>query len=137
MLEIDKNGSIYQLNFLGDGTFEGDFSAGSSRDLKRDLEAARGDELLERLRRLPLYSWSYIRDPEGVRHLGPVAEEFHETFGLGRDDKHISPGDTSGLALAAIQALAAQLESRDLEIAELRKRLEALENETRTGPAMP
>ena len=41
--------------------------------------------------------------------------------------RHISPGDTSGLALAAIQALAARLDERDREIAELRARLEALE----------
>ena len=128
VMEIEESGSTYVLAFDGNGVFEGDFTAGSSREIKRDLEPAEPAELLRTLRDLPLYSWSYKHDREPVRHLGPMAEDFFQAFGLGPDDAHISPSDTSGLALAAIQALAARLEERDREIAELRRRVEQLES---------
>ena len=34
-----------------------------------------------------------------------MAQDFYASFGLGRDDKGISTLDTSGIALAGIQAL--------------------------------
>lgn len=56
---------------------------------------------------LDLTEWSYADTP-GVRHLGPTAQEFHAAFGLGVDDTGIASLDTSGVALASIQALAAE-----------------------------
>jgi hypothetical protein len=38
-----------------------------------------------------------------VRRVGPTAEEFHEAFALGRDEKSIASVDAQGVALAAIQ----------------------------------
>ena len=61
----------------------------------------------------------------GVRHVGPMAQDFQEAFGLnGGDDKHISVVDESGVALAAIQGLNQKLET---ENAALKARLEKLE----------
>ncbi len=111
----------------GDLTVDGDVALGSSRDLKTAFEAVSGDELLAALEKLELSTWSYRKDPNGARHLGPVAEEFHELFGLGRDDKHISPADTAGLALAVAQELAARLREKETRIAGLEERLAALE----------
>ena len=61
-----------------------------------------------------------------------MAQDFHAAFGLnGEDDKHISMGDESGVALAAIQGLSQKVESENsilrAENAELQKRLETLE----------
>ena len=39
---------------------------------------------------------------------------------LGRDDRHVSPVDLSGVAFAAIQGLHDVVQQRDAEIAELR-----------------
>ncbi len=128
ILEIEENADQYTLKFLGDGEFTGTVSDGSSRTLKRDLEIAPRDDLLEALRELPLYAWSYKKDAEGVRHVGPMAEDFHALFGLGESDQRISPADTSGLALIAIQALTDRLEQREREIADLYTRLERLES---------
>jgi hypothetical protein len=132
VLEIEKTaGPNYSLIFDGDVVSSGASADGSSRDLKRDLEPVPAAAVLETLGELPLYSWSYLRDAEGVRHLGPTAEDFYAAFGLGRDNKHIAPADTGGVALAAIQALAERLEEKDDEIRELRARLEALEEQAR------
>ena len=68
-------------------------------------------------------SWSY-NDAAGVRHIGPMAEDFHASFGLGSTDKAIATVDSDGVALAAIQGLHQKLED---ENAELRRRIELLE----------
>ena len=51
-----------------------------------------------------------------------MAQDFYAAFGLGSSDTGISTMDTSGVALAAIQALSA-------ENAQLKVRLEALEQQ--------
>ena len=40
-----------------------------------------------------------------MRHIGPMAQDFHSAFGLGLDNKHITTIDEGGVALAAIQGL--------------------------------
>lgn len=85
---------------------------------------------------MPVTSWTFIGHPE-KRHIGPVAQDFHASFGLGdpKDDTHIDMGDSQGVALAAIQGLNAKVEEQALtiaaqqrEIAELRERVSATES---------
>jgi hypothetical protein len=57
--------------------------------------------------RLPISRWSYISE-HGVRHVGPMAQDFYAAFGVGEDDKHITSIDEDGVALAAIKALHAE-----------------------------
>ncbi len=52
-----------------------------------------------------------------------MAEDFHAAFGLGANDKGISSLDTSGVALAAIQGLNAELADRDRRISSLEREL--------------
>ena len=73
-----------------------------------------------------------------VRHLGPMAQDFHSAFGLdGKDDKHISVVDEGGVALAAIQGLNEKLKEKDAqkdaEIKALEKRLSYLEQLVKTS----
>jgi hypothetical protein len=60
-----------------------------------------------------------------------VAQDFHAAFGVGDSDKTISTVDADGVALAAIQGLNQKLEAavkqKDVRIAELERRLAALE----------
>lgn len=107
-----------------------------------------GEDILQRLRSLPITTWSYRVDPNTVRHLGPMAQDFHRAFGLGNDSVTIAPIDEGGVALAGIQALDARTRSQQQRIqavdarthsqqeriqalerenAELRARLEAIE----------
>ncbi len=97
----------------------------SSRTLKTGFAAIDAGNLLDRVLALPINEWSYRTAP-GVRHLGPVAEDFHATFGLGEGATHIASLDTGGVALAAIQGLNAKLET---ENAALHDALDALRAE--------
>ena len=114
-------------------TVNGSFSNQSDRNAKQDFASISPAEILDKVARLPVSEWSYKEDP-ATRHVGPVAQDFYSLFSLGIDDKHITPLDEGGVALAAIQALNQKLEAtraeikrRDAENAELKRRLEKLE----------
>ena len=51
--------------------------------------------------------WGYGSE-RGVRHVGPMAQDFYAAFGVGEDDRHITSIDEHGVALAAIKALHAE-----------------------------
>jgi hypothetical protein len=38
--------------------------------------------VLERVSALPITQWRYKMEGDGARHLGPMAQGFHEAFGL-------------------------------------------------------
>lgn len=87
------------------GSFEATGVAnGSSRSYKQDFSSVDPAEILDKLSNLELREWSYKNLPD-QRHLGPIAEDFYEAFGLGKDEKSISTIDANGVALVAIQAL--------------------------------
>lgn len=117
------------LHVVGSALVEGDVSLGSSRLIKKDLEPVSGGELLSSLMELPLWNWSYREDSREARHVGPMAEDFYALFGLGRDERHISPIDAAGVALAAIQGLFQEIRDRDETIASLVERNEQIEGE--------
>ncbi len=98
----------------------------SSRTVKKNIQPASSSALLAQLAELPLYTWSYANDSKNSKHVGPMAEDFHNRFGFGSDEKRISPLDTGGLALAGVQALQLELNKRDAEIAELKAAVEIL-----------
>jgi beta-xylosidase len=72
-----------------------------------------------------------------VRHLGPVAQDFHAAFGLGSDDRHIATVDADGVALAAIQGLNRKVEAENTalkqEIAELKRLVTQLSTKVSGG----
>jgi trimeric autotransporter adhesin len=100
----------------------------SDENAKQGFKAIRPSEVLGKVADLPVATWSYKSEP-GVRHLGPVAQDFHRVFGLGADDRHIAPLDTSGVALAAIKGLNSTVEKQGRQIARLQARLAEMERE--------
>jgi hypothetical protein len=116
---------------------------GSDRNIKEGFAEIDTSTILNKVSALPITEWNYKAEPNGTRHLGPVAQDFHEAFGLnGSDDTHIATIDESGVALAAIQGLNQKLEQRleqkETEITELKARLDKLEqllNHTTNGAA--
>lgn len=114
------------ITSTGSMTIAGTLTQGSSRDLKTDFASLAPREALSRVAALPVSLWSYKTEKE-IRHVGPMAEDFHQAFGLGADDKHIAPGDQAGVALLAVQGLNQVVEEKDKEIADLKSRIEALE----------
>jgi len=100
----------------------------SDRNAKTAITPIDHRETLRKVAALPVTQWRYKHDPKR-RYIGPMAQDFHTTFGLGHDDKHISTLDTDGVALAAIQGLIAELRERQERSAAQAKRLAELETE--------
>jgi hypothetical protein len=113
----------------------GAWTNSSDRARKRDFRPLNTRRVLEQVARMPIRSWSYKAERRSVRHIGPVAQDFHKAFGLGLDDKHITTVDESGVALAAVQGLyrqnrALRRENRGLhaELSAQARRLTRLEH---------
>jgi trimeric autotransporter adhesin len=110
----------------------GAFACSSSRTLKEGFADVDGEDLLARIRGVPVQTWSYVNEPGGVRHLGPFAEDFRAAFGLGSDQRSIGLLDLGGVNFAAVRALeartaglrtaAAEVERLTAEVADLRAR---------------
>lgn len=126
--EIAKVGTgAIELRLDGSGnlTIQGTLTQNSDVNAKQDIEPIDGRMVLARLDEIPISEWTYKKDENGARHLGPMAQDFHAAFGLGVDETKIAPGDMAGINMAAIKALR---EEKNKEISKLRaenKNLEA------------
>ncbi len=89
------------------------WACSSDRHLKEHFQTLDRRDILRRVVAMPVASWTVIGHPDR-RHIGPVAQDFHASFGLGdpKDDTHIDIGDSQGVALAAIQGLNAKLDEQ-------------------------
>lgn len=101
---------------------------------KHLFENVEGEDVLAKLRGMPITTWSYKVEDDEIRHMGPTAQDFHATFGLGQDPKSIGTVDADGVSLAGVKALDARtlqqadrIDQLERENAELRARLERLE----------
>ncbi|HEU0015045.1 MAG TPA: tail fiber domain-containing protein, partial [Longimicrobium sp.] len=98
----------------------GTWTNASDINRKHLFEDVRPDDVLARLRTIPIRSWSYRTDAAGVRHLGPTAQDFRAAFGLGADEKSIATVDADGVALAGVQALDRRQQEQQKEIEALK-----------------
>ena len=89
---------------------------GSASIIKRDFIAIDAQDILARLKLMPVQSWAYVTDKHGVKRLGPTAEDFYAAFKLGEDNGSISTVDEGGVALAAIQGLLARIEALEAKV---------------------
>jgi hypothetical protein len=107
------------------------WSSISDRNMKRDIRELDGEDVLARLARMPVSEWGYKAQDASIRHMGPMAQDFHAAFGLGEDPLRISTIDADGVALAAARALEARTRATNerllRELDALRDRLAALE----------
>jgi hypothetical protein len=88
----------------------------SDRASKQDFQPVDKREILKKVADLPVTSWTYKTDLSR-RYIGPMAQDFHSTFGLGDDDKSITTLDTDGVLLASVQGLVEELHERDRRMA--------------------
>jgi hypothetical protein len=106
----------------------------SDRARKENFAEVDGEDVLFRLRSVPVSSWNYIAEGREVRHVGPMAQDWHAAFRLNDDPLTINQGDFDGVNLAAVQALERRtaelgraVAERDARIADLEARLARLE----------
>ena len=107
----------------------------SDRNRKEGFLAVDGEDVLSRIRTLPVSTWRYIGEEDrSVLHIGPMAQDWQRAFGFSRDGTTINMSDLDGVNLAGVQALDARTTAQDARIATLerenaalRARLEAIE----------
>ncbi|HEX6369453.1 MAG TPA: tail fiber domain-containing protein [Longimicrobium sp.] len=99
----------------------------SDRNRKRDFLAVDGEDVLARIRNLPVTTWAYIDEAGSVRHMGPMAQDWHAAFGFSADDTTINMSDLDGVNLAAVQALERRTADLQAQLAERDARIQALE----------
>lgn len=113
----------------------------SDRNRKENFLGLDGEDVLARLRSVPVTSWNYRAQDRSIRHMGPMAQDFHAAFGLGENELMINTVDIDGVNMAAVQALTARTDAlraenealraentaQSAEIADLRARMERLE----------
>lgn len=111
---------LFEVQSDGTGRLNGALITTSDVTAKENLGMVDPMSILAKVNELPIARWQYLKDECATDHIGPMSQDFHELFGLGRDDKGIANIDTAGVALASIQALSQQVESKDAEIAALK-----------------
>jgi hypothetical protein len=124
---IGTNAPNQKLVVAGNIYATGTITPNSDRNLKTDFAAVDATAVLDRVARLPIQQWRFKAEPEGVKHFGPMAQDFRAAFGLGEIPTAIATVDADGVALAAIQGLNQKLEQKETEITELKARLQRLE----------
>lgn len=112
--QIDGN-----LQINGSVQVEGRVTELSNVHAKQDFAPVDGQQVLLRLRGVPILTWRYRTDDSGVRHMGPTAQDFFAAYGLGQDEQHIAPLDANGVTLAAVQELDRMVQARDAQITTL------------------
>lgn len=107
----------------------GVFNCTSSKLTKENFMMVNGEDVLTRLRKVPVSSWNYISEGKTTRHLGPMAEDFYEAFKLGTGNTSIGVQDLTGVSLAAIKALdqrTNELQQKTVEVEQLRAQVNEL-----------
>jgi hypothetical protein len=79
-------------------------AATSDRTLKTNIEEVTDLNIVEKFKSLPIFTWEY-KSELGERHLGPMAQDMKEIFGVG-DGKSIALVDVMGLLMLLGKAVA-------------------------------
>lgn len=87
--------------------------------MKTNITSIEPQEILEKVLLLDIFTWNYKTDDASVRHIGPMAQDFYQSFEVGDDDTHIFAIDADGVALASIQALHEQLQILESRLDEI------------------
>jgi hypothetical protein len=128
-LHIGTNSSNGNGAHLTEG---GTWTNGSSREFKEDFRELNSQQVLEKIANLSVMKWSFKGTDE--QHVGPVAEDFYDLFGLGvgdpkEDSKYIAASDMAGVSMVAIQELAQIVEELRAENQELRQEIKELKTQ--------
>jgi trimeric autotransporter adhesin len=112
---------------------QGSWSTLSDRNRKAAFLRVDGEDILTRILAVPITTWRYITEEDRtVRHIGPMAQDWHAAFGLSSDSLTINSGDFDGVNLAAVQALTTRTDSLLGADVLMAARLRALETENAT-----
>lgn len=128
---IDDDGAPIAGVELAPGS--GSWSSLSERGAKANVAPVDEGQVLALLAELSISTWNYASQDPSIRHIGPMAQDFYATFGVGEDDEHIGVVDADGVALAAIQGLYQLVLEQKAQIVALAAQVEALERASEEG----
>jgi hypothetical protein len=92
------------------------WSAVSDRNRKENFLALDGEDILARLRGVPVTTWNYRTQDRSIRHMGPMAQDLHAAFGLGESELMINSIDIDGINLRGVQAVADRTDALRVEV---------------------
>ncbi len=121
-LYTDLDATVGAALFPGSSSW----SVVSDRNAKANFAPVDGVAILDALVGLPIATWNYTTQAEGIRHMGPMAQDFYAAYGLGETDTGISTVDADGVALAAIQGLYTVVQEKDAALAAQQAEIAAL-----------
>ncbi|MEM7196402.1 MAG: tail fiber domain-containing protein [Pseudomonadota bacterium] len=98
----------------------------SDVNLKGNFNEVDQQDILQKVVDMPVEYWNYTADGQSIRHIGPMAQDFRNAFGLGDSEKRIHMVDANGINVAAIQALHQKIEEKDARIEKLEHQVQLL-----------
>ena len=101
----------------------GSWSSVSDKNKKEHFKKENPDLILEKINQIEITSWNYKTQSSNIRHIGPMAQDFYNSFQFGESDTTITTIDMDGVSLIAIQALSQKT-------IELQKKAEEIEKLT-------
>ena len=107
----------------------GSWSTLSDCNVKDNITPVDITSFLDKLDSSEVFEWNYISQDSSVRHIGPMAQDFYNTFGMGTDSTVINSGDFDGINFVLLQALnqkTIELEAQGEAINEMTAEIEAL-----------
>ncbi|MFT5512347.1 MAG: hypothetical protein ACI8SE_000745, partial [Bacteroidia bacterium] len=82
------------------------WSSVSDKNMKENFEDVNGEAILHKIENLSITKWNYKGNTDDVKYIGPMAQDFYSSFGLGGSDSlGISTLAFDGVNMIAIQAL--------------------------------
>ena len=76
------------------------------------------EQICDRMLALPVSTWTYEFEP-GVRHLGPMSQDFAAAFGLGRTNRMIDMVDANGINVVVLKTLLRRMKKLEAEVQRL------------------
>jgi hypothetical protein len=127
-MEADQTSSTMQVltptGAIATMDRNGTWSTTSDVNRKENFESIDLDSILTKISAMPITQWNYKGDPAGVRHIGPMAQDFYKTFHVGANDKTISTVDPAGITLAGVQGLYKKLLEDEQKIKDMQAALD-------------
>lgn len=93
----------------------------SRRELKTNIIDADGETILNDLATIPVSTWRYNEEPEGVQHVGPMVEDVPTYLKAAPDSGFIFIPSFVGALLVAVQVLEKRIKDLEHEIHQLRQ----------------
>ena len=120
----------------------GSWSSLSDSSKKQNIKKLPISSALSKINNINVYEWNYKSQDTSVKHVGPMAQDFHKAFGLGNSNLAITSVDMDGVILLGVQGVNNRLDSMyeqlnntilnsNLNYASISNRLRILESVTK------